>query len=51
MARRLGVIATGGSDYHGERNGVVFHGPLGGRTVAASVVGLLDEARRNRKQG
>lgn len=46
MAERHGVIATGGSDYHGVRGGEVFHGPLGGRTVAAAVVDLLEAASR-----
>jgi len=46
MAARHGVIATGGSDYHGARGGVVFHGPLGGRTVDAAVVDLLEAASR-----
>lgn len=45
MAERLGVIATGGSDYHGERNGIVFHGPIGGRTAPAGTVDKLDAAR------
>lgn len=49
MAARLGVIATGGSDYHGERDGKAFHGPLGGRTVDASVVDLLEAASRKHR--
>jgi len=46
MAARFGVIATGGSDYHGARDGAVFHGPLGGRTVDAAAVDLLEAASR-----
>jgi hypothetical protein len=46
MAARHGVIATGGSDYHGARGGEIFHGPLGGRTVDAAVVDLLEAASR-----
>jgi hypothetical protein len=46
MAERHGVIATGGSDYHGSRGGEVFHGPLGGRTVDAAVADLLEAASR-----
>ena len=46
MAARFGVIATGGSDYHGERGGETFHGPLGGRTVDAGVADLLEAAAR-----
>ncbi|EXX85114.1 metal-dependent phosphoesterase [Paenibacillus darwinianus] len=48
MADRFGVVATGGSDYHGERNGVVFHGALGSRTVDASVIARLEGIRRAR---
>lgn len=44
MAADCGVIATGGSDYHGARGGTVFHGPLGGRTVDAAVVRQLEAA-------
>ncbi len=43
MAWRHGLVATAGSDYHGERGGEVFHGPLGGRRVGAAVVPLLRE--------
>jgi hypothetical protein len=46
MAARFGVIATGGSDYHGARGGEVFHGPLGGRTVEIAVVDRLEAASR-----
>lgn len=49
MAARFGVIATGGSDYHGVRGGEVFHGPLGGRTVDAAVVDLLEAANRKHR--
>lgn len=46
MAARFGVIATGGSDYHGVRGGEVFHGPLGARTVEIAVVDRLEAASR-----
>ncbi|GGA21754.1 PHP domain-containing protein [Paenibacillus physcomitrellae] len=42
-AARYGLIATGGSDFHGSRNGTVFHGELGSRTVTLQVVKLLKE--------
>lgn len=48
MADKFGVIATGGSDYHGKRNGVVFHGELGSRTVDASVIARLESVSRGR---
>ncbi|SFI29690.1 hypothetical protein SAMN02799624_00192 [Paenibacillus sp. UNC496MF] len=48
MAERHGLIATGGSDFHGERQGVVFHGEIGSRTVDVSVLERLNPAgRRN----
>lgn len=52
MAARLGVLATGGSDFHGERKGRVYHGPIGWRTADARVVEALirraSEVRRQR---
>lgn len=45
MADRFGRIATAGSDFHGERQGEVFHGPIGGRSVSLEVV----ERLRNQK--
>lgn len=44
MAERYGLIATGGSDYHGVRQGVVFHGDLGGRTAPPGTVERLRQA-------
>ncbi|RCX23053.1 hypothetical protein DFP94_101645 [Fontibacillus phaseoli] len=44
MAERYGLIPTGGSDYHGVRQGVVFHGDLGSRYVSGECVGLLRDA-------
>ena len=41
MAEERGLIATGGSDYHGSREGVVFHGEIGNRTVPMTVVERL----------
>lgn len=43
LAERYGLIPTGGSDYHGVRQGVVFHGDLGSRHVSDKCVGLLKE--------
>jgi predicted metal-dependent phosphoesterase TrpH len=51
IARRHGLIATAGSDYHGERGGEVFHGPLGGRRVEAAVLPLLRERAESRSGG
>jgi predicted metal-dependent phosphoesterase TrpH len=44
LASKHGLIVTGGSDYHGERQGQVFHGAIGSRTVDASVIRQLNPA-------
>ncbi|GIO83760.1 PHP-like protein [Paenibacillus faecis] len=44
LARRYGLIATGGSDYHGVRQGVVFHGDLGSRYADGECVRQLQNA-------
>jgi hypothetical protein len=41
LAEKYDLIQTAGSDYHGERNGVVFHAPLGSRQCPDSVVERL----------
>lgn len=33
-ARQYGIFTTAGSDFHGSRNGEVFHGPIGNRKIA-----------------
>lgn len=48
MAERYSLIVTGGSDYHGVRQGEVFHGDIGARRVAAEV---LDQLRNSRRSG
>lgn len=48
MAVKHGLIPTGGSDYHGERQGVVFHGELGSRYVTAEIVQGLQEKAASR---
>lgn len=42
MAEQAGLLVTAGSDYHGERNGTVFHGPLGSRRIGMEVVRALE---------
>ncbi|GJM77880.1 PHP-like protein [Paenibacillus sp. HMSSN-139] len=44
MAEQYELIVTGGSDYHGVRQGVVFHGDLGGRTAPPGTVERLKQA-------
>ncbi|WP_028550343.1 PHP domain-containing protein [Paenibacillus sp. UNC451MF] len=46
IAERHALIITAGSDFHGERNGVVFHAPIGSRKVSVDVVDQLNQARR-----
>lgn len=45
IAEEYNLIVTGGSDFHGARQGVVFHGDLGSVTVESSVLSELYEAR------
>lgn len=45
LARQYKLIVTGGSDYHGERQGEVFHGHIGSRTVDVSVLQQLNRGR------
>ncbi|MGQ8874037.1 PHP domain-containing protein [Paenibacillus sp. TSA_86.1] len=49
MAKEYGLIETGGSDYHGERQGVVFHGDLGSKTVTVDVLDRLQAAARSKR--
>ncbi|MCS7459443.1 PHP domain-containing protein [Paenibacillus doosanensis] len=46
IAERLNLIVTAGSDFHGERGGVVFHAPVGARKIDVSVLERLESARR-----
>lgn len=41
MAEEYGLIVTGGSDFHGARQGVIFHGDIGSVTVPAAVLKQL----------
>jgi predicted metal-dependent phosphoesterase TrpH len=45
IAGELNLVATGGSDYHGVRNGIVFHGDLGSQPVSVDVLEKLKELR------
>ncbi|UVI27847.1 PHP domain-containing protein [Paenibacillus spongiae] len=49
LARKYNLIVTGGSDFHGERQGEIFHGPIGSRTVDAAVLNQLNPAWRRRR--
>lgn len=41
MAEEFGLLVTGGSDFHGARQGVVFHGDIGSVHVSAAVLEQL----------
>jgi predicted metal-dependent phosphoesterase TrpH len=45
LAQRHGLLITAGSDFHGERNGQVFHAPIGARKIDAAVIDRLLESR------
>ena len=41
LAQRSGLLITAGSDFHGERGGVVFHAPIGSRRIGIDVLQRL----------
>lgn len=43
MVEKYSLIATGGSDFHGSRQGEVFHGWVGNRTVSIDVLRQLKQ--------
>lgn len=43
IGKQYKLIITAGSDYHGERNGLVFHASLGSHGVSLSVVEEIEE--------
>lgn len=45
IAERYGLIITAGSDFHGKRNGKVFHAPLGSQKIDISVLQLLQKEK------
>ncbi|MHA0857295.1 PHP domain-containing protein [Paenibacillus sp. CMAA1364] len=49
MAQEYDLIMTGGSDFHGARQGVVFHGDIGSVTVPISVLEQLKGCERNNR--
>ncbi|WP_150268580.1 PHP domain-containing protein [Paenibacillus tepidiphilus] len=50
MAEEFGLLITGGSDYHGVRQGVVFHGDIGSVRVPADVLRQLREAAGGQRE-
>jgi predicted metal-dependent phosphoesterase TrpH len=47
MAKEFNLVATGGSDYHGKRNGVIFHSDLGSQPVSVEVLNQLKELKKS----
>jgi predicted metal-dependent phosphoesterase TrpH len=50
IARRYGIVATGGSDFHGERLGVSYHGALGSRYAPIGAVSAIMELAKERRE-
>ncbi|RXT14963.1 PHP domain-containing protein [Ammoniphilus sp. CFH 90114] len=50
-AKQHGLIETAGSDFHGERNGVIFHGDLGTRRTSYETVEKLKSKAEKRAEG
>ncbi|TLS49931.1 PHP domain-containing protein [Paenibacillus antri] len=48
LARRYGLPCTGGSDFHGVRDGVPFHAMLGDRRTPKDVVERLQQIKEKR---
>lgn len=44
LAKKHNLIITGGSDFHGEREGVMYHGAIGSRRVAYNQLQALKNA-------
>lgn len=49
LAERFGLIATGGSDFHGERGGESYHGAIGSKYADLSIVEKLRLAAGGRR--
>ncbi|OWR29661.1 phosphatase [Saccharibacillus sp. O23] len=51
LAEEYGLLTSAGSDYHGVRQGKVFHGELGGYTVGTAEVEALRRAASSADRG
>lgn len=51
IALRLGLLRTGGSDWHGEAEGMGTHAPLGSQEVPAEWLATIDRVRAERNGG
>lgn len=41
LAQQYGIAVTAGSDFHGSRNGELFHGPIGYRKISLQAVATI----------
>jgi 3',5'-nucleoside bisphosphate phosphatase len=48
LAERSRLLITAGSDFHGERGGVVFHAPIGSRRIGIDVLKSLQQIKEQR---
>jgi predicted metal-dependent phosphoesterase TrpH len=51
LAESLGLLRTGGSDWHGEAEGMGTHAPLGSQEVPAEWLATIDRVRAERTGG
>ncbi len=49
ITKEYNMLATGGSDYHGERGGETFHSPIGYKSIPYDVVKNLKELSTNKR--
>ncbi|NEW05449.1 PHP domain-containing protein [Paenibacillus sp. SYP-B3998] len=45
LAQRFELLITAGSDFHGERGGVVFHAPIGSKRIGMDVLKNLQQKK------
>ncbi|WP_198015926.1 PHP domain-containing protein [Paenibacillus sp. HW567] len=50
LAGEFGLLVTGGSDFHGARQGVVFHGEIGSVSVPIAVLEQLGQLKQKPQQ-
>ncbi|TXK85703.1 PHP domain-containing protein [Paenibacillus sp. N3.4] len=48
LAQSSGLLVTAGSDFHGERGGVVFHAPIGSKRIGIDVLQSLQTIKEQR---
>ncbi len=48
LAEKYQLLVTAGSDFHGSRNGSMYHAPIGTSTIDPSVIDKLKDKAKNR---